>query len=647
LKHRAKFGALPTAELLPDGYEKRDEQLQLAEECRDSLVRGESYVAHAPCGLGKSLATLMAAKPLIGGASPGTDHLPPSGTGDKRLFVTYRTRSQLDIYLKEVEKLEPSLVAASTISKRDMCPRLEEGYSDFQKSCTRLKKNTRQGEDPYCPEYEAVLDDPAGCREEALAACKEFQTPIQFSREAAEAGICPYESMKLVMPEADVFLGTYHYLFEPAIRGQLLNSLEADMADLVVVCDEAHNVPEFARSLLSTRHTGRSLARAINEAEKFNQEDALDVLRSLDRHYTHLRKTLGSSEMRSTDPGEIDAELSVDTDSAAKILEESGEFVWRRRFEEDGRGFSSIGRTGQSLSSFCGKTSPKYAHWAYVNDFAGSNRDSATLELSNLDGRELTDPVVNRSYASVFMSGTLTPAEVYRDLLTSQETVTRQHPSPFPRQNREVIVARDVSSKMKERTDEGLDRMATHVQAVADRNRGNVAVFATSYSMMNRLKKKVNTSREVLTEKRGDPVKPVLNELRSTDDALLFAVMGGKLSEGVDYEGNLLTGVIAAGFPYPPWSEKRKALIEYMDEKFEGHGRLYGYLVPAITRLLQTTGRVHRSVQDRGPIVVLDRRVTHRYVAKHLPRELAEDIETVDSPRGTALAVKRFWERSN
>lgn len=613
---------MPISELLPDGYERRDSQLQLAEECRDSLLRGETYVSHAPCGLGKSLATLMAARPLL--------------DEGRRLFVTYRTRSQLDIYLKEVQRLDPSMVAVSTVSRKDMCPRLDEGYSDFQKSCSRLKRNTRRGKDPYCPEFRAVLDEPEACREAALEACRDFVTPMQFSRDASETGVCPYESMKLVMPEADAFLGTYHYLLDPAIRGQLLNSLEADLADLVVIGDEAHNIPEFARSLLSTRLTGRSMDRALNEAERFDQGDALDVLRGLDDYFLHLRKTLGDRETRRVGPGEVAESLPVSVDSAAKILKESGEFVWKRRFEDDGRGFSSVGRASEFLSAFCGTSSEEYAHWAYLDG-------SPTLELSCLDGRELTDPVIKRSNASVFMSGTLTPVEVYRNLLTEDEAVAREHPSPFPRENRTVLVARDVSSKMKERTDQGLSRMATHVQAVANENRGNVAVFATSYSMMEKLRTRVSTSREVLVEERGDPVSPTLEKLRSTDDALLFAVMGGRLSEGVDYEGDLLTGVVAAGFPYPPWSEKRKALIEYLDGRFGGRGRLYGYLVPAVTRLLQTCGRVHRSDEDRGPIVILDRRVTHDYVRKHLPGDLVEDTETVSSPRDTALALRRFW----
>jgi DNA excision repair protein ERCC-2 len=243
------------------------------------------------------------------------------------------------------------------------------------------------------------------------------------------------------------------------------------------------------------------------------------------------------------------------------------------------------------------------------------------------------------------MSGFLSPLEVYKDLTLyrSDDVHLREFDSPFPPENRLILAAKDVSSRYQERTGEMLQRWKEYIEAVLEVNRGNVAVFVTSYRLMHRILDLVETRRKVIAERTNTARGTVLKKLSRSDSNALFGVMGGKLSEGVDYPGDLLTCVVAVGLPYATWDTYQKGLISYFNLQYPGKGRSYAYTAPAILRLIQACGRVHRSARDRGCIIMLDERVTHQNVRRMLPAYFQTEMETVADPLDTAEQIKRFW----
>lgn len=134
-----------------------------------------------------------------------------------------------------------------------------------------------------------------------------------------------------------------------------------------------------------------------------------------------------------------------------------------------------------------------------------------------------------------------------------------------------------------------------------------------------------------------------MEKLADSTNNALFGVMGAKFSEGIDYPHNLLTCVVAVGLPYASWTVYEKGLIRYFDQYFPEKGRIYGYLVPAILRLLQTCGRVHRSARDKGCIVILDERVTRSNIIKYLPSYFQKEMQTVESPSECGQLISGFW----
>jgi DNA excision repair protein ERCC-2 len=623
---------------LPKGYDVRPVQAEFIEEASEALEKREVFMVSAPCGVGKSLASLLTVLPR---------------RGDGKLLICFRTRSQLDIYLKELKAIDRGVSAVSFISKNDMCPRRDNRmqYYDFLEECRRLRRNCETGAKPCCEFYDRMNHKMGEVEKLALACAREILPPLEVVKRMSKEGFCAYEAMKLVLGKVDVFMGTYHYVFEPGIRSSLLKSLDADISEIDLIVDEAHNLPSFARELLSDQLTLRTVVEAIGETDSFRNDLAGRVkeqLEVLEEDVFHrFREELGRRELRKVDANGLSDFFQERCDApgleVAEIVSEFGEHVREKRRELGyDRIYSYCYRVGTFLTNFFASEPDRNLHLAQKD-----RRDRAVLEVRCFDGRLLTDPLLKQARGSILMSGFLSPLEVYRDLTIGEGGFARlrEFESPFPSENRLILAAGDVSSRFENRTEETIRRWRDYVEVVLEENRGNVAVFSTSYRLMRRIMEDMETGRNLIVEGPRTSRSSVLRGLRRLDDNVLFGVMGGKLSEGVDYPGNLLTGVVVIGLPYATWDLYERSLIDYYERQFPGRGRLYAYVTPAILRLIQACGRVHRSAEDEGVIVILDERVTRSSVKRMLPRYFQREMRTIVGADALRELIRGFWIR--
>jgi DNA excision repair protein ERCC-2 len=279
---------------LPENYQIRKGQIEFIHEATEALSRKEVFVGSAPCGIGKSLASLLAVLPQL---------------KDNRLMICFRTRSQLHIYLKELKALSCDLRAVSFFSKQDMCPleaKNELSYVDFFEECKRLKDNCESSTKPFCKFYNNILRGSKEAEELALDCARRFLAPWESVQFMSRRGFCAHEALKRVLPKANVFLGTYHYVFDRRIRESILKSFGVDLSKILLIADEAHNLPNFARELLSDRLTEGTVERALKETELFEHESTrsikgyLNVL--MEEVFQRARQTLKNEELRRLAP---------------------------------------------------------------------------------------------------------------------------------------------------------------------------------------------------------------------------------------------------------------------------------------------------------------------------------------------------------
>jgi len=632
-------GKISEESWLPESYEVRKGQMDFIEEASKAIKSNEVFLGSAPCGIGKSLASLLAVLPKL---------------GENKLLICFRTRSQLHIYLKELKALGRKPSAVSFFSKQDMCPLRREGYLsyfDFLEECRRLKENCESSTKPYCKFFWNINKKEKEAEELALGCARKILAPKEAVRQMSRQGFCAYEALKRVLDRVDIFLGTYHYVFNPQVRKALLKSFGVGLSNVYLIVDEAHNLPAFSRELLSDQLTQNTLEGALKETEMFEHEALPSVQEYLtvlnEEIFQRAQEALETKELRQLNPQKISdlflGQSGTSGSEAAETLHEYGEHVRETRRELGyERIFSYNHRVGEFMENFFEKVGAKYIH-LIQRDW----RDRIVLEVRSFDGREITNPVLRQARGSILMSGFLSPPKIYRDLMVHDHNgvYLKEFGSPFPPENRLILAAEDVSSRFEKRTDKMLKKWKDYIEAISKANEGNIAVFFTSYGLMHTILPLIKTNRKEIIEQRKTKRDEVMGRLTRSAENILFGVMGGKFSEGIDYPDNILTCVIAVGLPYATWSVYQKALINYFNHQFPKKGRTYAYLTPAILRLIQTCGRVHRSATDKGCIAILDERVTRPSIKEQLPSYYQKEMKIVRNPIDCAEQIKKFWKK--
>jgi len=610
--------------------------MEFVQAATEALKNREVFFGSAPCGVGKSLASLLAVLPQL---------------QENKLVICFRTRSQLHIYLKELKALSRNISAISFFSKQDMCPMNARGnlsYVDFFEECKRLKDNCESSTKPFCRFYINLIKGKREAEELALECAQRILAPEESVDLMSRRGFCPHEALKRILPRVNVFLGTYHYVFDPKIRETIMRSFGSDFSKVFVIVDEAHNVPTFARELLSHKLTMSFVERAIKETEIFDHElvgsvkEILNLL--MEDIFRHAGHTLRSEELKRLNPQEVSdlflGHSGLPGLEAAAMLQEYGESVKQKQLKSGSTRIASYNfRIGTLMESFFKNVGPQYFHL-----IERGQKDQVTLEVRSFDGREIVDGVLREARGAILMSGFLSPPSVYRDLMLykADATCLKEFDPPFPRKNRLILAAKDVSSEFKRRTDQMLDKWKRYVEAISDSTRGNLAVFFTSYQLMRRVASSIKTNRTTIMEDADTRRNDVIQKLTHSNNSILYGVMGGKLSEGMDYPHNVLKGVVAVGLPYATWDAYQESLVDYLEQQFPGNGRTYAYLTPAILRLVQACGRVHRSAEDKGYIVILDDRAIQHYVRRLLPSYFQKEMITVENPSDCARQIERF-----
>jgi len=639
--------------------ELRPYQLDTIQFACNVMKRGRIGLLSAPCGIGKSISVLTAF--FIAREA---------GFGERLLALT-RTRNQLEIYSRELKRIkehsELRFTASMFKSKQDMCPLVREckelkdiDYGDFLRYCKSLKTGAFG---QTCEHYERTLN---GWK----PSWRTLQTVYKIVKEgpflpdevyavSIEAGLCPYEVTKFLAKQADVIVGNYNYLLIQPIRASILGKAGVRLEKVNCIIDEAHSLPRYAAGILSDELSNVSIRRALGEVEQYGAKDfgILSVLKELvedlgNRAYTRYGKegvlvikqqntlSLFLKELTLQDEGEL---LNLLSD-----LADEGERVRWKRVEDGKTPVSYLSRCASFLTALLGTSEVGYIRYAVagVEDKGGSVQ--GRIGVKCLDP-SLSCTVINSLHAAVVMSGTLWDMDYYTDVLgLNRERVDSiEVPSPFPEENRLIVVDKAVTTRYPMRGQAEWKKIAAHIEGISEAVNGSMAFYFPSYEVMEAVLNHVKTPYPILVERRDTDVRDVLNFLRSGSKVLVFGVATGKISEGIDMADkgrSLLACVAIVGLPYPKKTETQYALLKYFEAKFGGKGFTYANEVPCLTAIAQSAGRLLRSPEDKGVIILMDGRVKGRLREK-LPKEWRDDIVAHTNIERLIIRIRTFQEK--
>jgi len=461
-------------------------------------------------------------------------------------------------------------------------------------------------------------------------------------------GFCPYELAKRLLGEVDVAALSYMYVFDPVIRNAFMKSLERSLNEVILVVDEAHNLPNAAVEMASDRLSIFAVRQAEREAKEHNYEDAAIFCR-------RFRALIEGMAMRVEDERYIPPDLLVETIRAKAgikaplsffdYLHDTGNAIKRDLLAHGKYPRSYVHRVGEFLLKWLETSSDASFTHVMSKYVTKIGEVSARLEVVALDPSKITKPVFSSVYCSVNMSGTLEPLESYIKITRLPEkTIQKAVPSPFPKEHILPLVCCGVTTAMKHRTKSMYKKLVKRIaEAVRYTPEGNVGIFTASYEVSQGL---LDAGIEDMTEKRffvehrgmlskqNDQLIKQFKSYAEKDGAVLLGVEGGRASEGADYPGKQMETVVVVGVPYAHPSPRVNAQIQYYEKQFPGHGREYGYVWPALRRASQAAGRPIRSLEDRGAIIFMDYRFSTAYCRSYLPRWIRKNLKALPDEEG-------------
>ncbi|MCF6139221.1 ATP-dependent DNA helicase [Pseudalkalibacillus berkeleyi] len=585
----------PYATLLLDKKEKRNESIQqldfpfgayragqrkFAGTVYKSIADQQDLFANAPTGTGKTISTIFPAVKAM-----GEGHL------ERMFYLTAktitRTAAEDTLRLMKEKGLELSSV---TITAKD-------------KVCFKEKTICQK---EYCEYADGYYDRLNGGILDILAheTLMDRQTIEVY---AHKHKLCPFEFSLDLAYTADAMIGDYNYIFDPRIS--LKRLLEEQKKQTALLVDEAHNLVDRARNMFSAelfKSVFLQLKRSFKEANPGIYETA----KSINEELLAIKKRCG--DKRSSVAEELPEDFIVLLDTF--VSEAEKELIEQKTGEEQ----EELLEAYFSAKNFV-RIAELYDE-RYVT-FVEYERSEVKLKLFCIDPSHLLQQFGKGYRSKVYFSATLSPISYFKDMLgAKEEDYVVSIPSPFAKENADVFI-QPLSTRYRDR-DRSVQPILSMLKNLIQTRPGNYLTFFPSYAYMNLVLDGL--------EEEGDFDCRLLIQNNSMDEAereeflaqfeegkdeslLGFAVMGGIFSEGIDLKGDRLNGVVVVGVGLPQLNDERNIIKDYFT-KNEKNGYDYAYVYPGMNKVLQAGGRLIRTEEDYGTIVLVDDRfLTPKY----------------------------------
>lgn len=154
-----------------------------------------------------------------------------------------------------------------------------------------------------------------------------------------------------------------------------------------------------------------------------------------------------------------------------------------------------------------------------------------------------------------------------------------------------------------------------------------------------------------------DILKEYSNAIRAGKGGLLLSVVGGKMSEGINFSDDLGRGVVVVGLPFPNIkSAEWKAKLEYNENITQSRGESVAeakhvsrdfYENACMRAVNQSIGRAIRHQRDYATIIMLDRRYSTPRIHRKLPGWIKRGlVKDADGKHFTEVlsSIKRFFK---
>ena len=554
----------------------RAQQKKFAAEVYRAIRGGEQLVVEAPTGSGKTMSTLFPALKAIG-----------ENECEQIVYLSAKVSGQQQaLAALELMQAELSCLVIQAKARSCVC-NFDADEIDAEGRCRRCI---------------GFFDRLPAARDALLERGRLDVAEIQ--KTAAEFELCPFELSLQMLPWTDVVVCDFNYVFDPLVQ---LSYFKTDVRRKVLLIDELHNLVDRARGMYSARLPRRQIKQALDAGNSREIDTALKSLQlTLDRV---LRGLDDDETIADSAPEEI-------LGACQRFGERIGFDVFNNKHvARETLDFSKEVFRFQHIGQLFGKHHRSFAYRPLAR---------RALRLACLNAFEYLRDCYPMFHAVCGFSATLSPADYFIQALGLESGCKNLSlASSFPAHNLAVRIGDYIDTRYRER-ENYIDPICDSIAACYRARPGNYLVFFSAYFFMQQVYDRFSERhRDIATrlqqrDSDEQAQQQFVDGFFNGERQLGFAIMGGRFAEGIDYRGDALIGAIVVGVGLPQANSEQQ-LIQQDFESVDLDGFDYAFRFPGLIRVKQSAGRVIRDENDRGVVVLLDRRFRQPGYARELP----------------------------
>ncbi len=618
-----------------------------------SILREKKLFAMAPTGVGKTISTVFPAVKAVG-----------EGLTEKLFYLTAKTivRTVAEETFSILSNRGLMFKTVTITAKEKICVLEKPECNPF--ACPRAKGHFDRVNDALFD----MLTNEKNITRELIEAYAEKHT------------VCPFEFCLDLTLWADAVICDYNYVFDPTVA--LKRFFAGDgKNNFVFLVDEAHNLPERAREMYSGT---------------LWKEEFLHVKRLLGKQQPKLTKRLEACNKellrlkRESEGFTEHTEFGTLAMCLTRLMTECEEYLKdeKRPGNEREAVLNLYFEARHFLAMYDFSDTDYRFYTAYRED------GSFYARVQCMQPARALAEQLKKGKSAVLFSATLLPVRYYMEELGgSEEDYAIYVPSPFQKEQRLVAIGCDVNFRYANRGRSMYEKAADYILKFAEAKQGNYFVFFSSYRMLQDVASVLeerlldnlqaglpewettagdnvsdadDTSPGVRAqqEKNGDGKKKEIRlhkqktNMTETEREEFLAqfteesegthiglcVLGGIFGEGIDLKGERLIGAVIVGTGLPLVCDERELFRRYYEEQEDARdGFSCAYLYPGMNKVQQAAGRVIRTMEDKGAVLLLDDRFAKGQYTALFPKEWYP-YETV-TLRSLPEVLAEFWER--
>lgn len=591
----------------------REGQKDLVVSVYKTILRKKKLFIQAPTGVGKTMAAVFPAVKAVG-----------EGLGEKIFYLTAKTitRTVANNAFATLKQQQLRFKVIVLTAKDKIC------------FCEETECNPE-----YCPYAKGHYDRVNEAIFEMISRTDDMSREA-LEEQAEKFQVCPHEMALDISMWADAVICDYNYVFDPTARLKRY-FYDGNKGEYLFLIDEAHNLVE----------RGREMYSAV-----MYKEEVLHIKQLVKPNDTKLARRLGKTNKlllalkRECETYQIHNSVSHIALNLMNVMADLERFLEECQNQDIRKEVLNFYFNVRMFVNIHERLDENYVIYTELEHGGGKFK----LKLFCVNPAVNLQECLDMGNSTVFFSATLLPINYYKTLLsTDKDNYAIYTESPFASKNRLLLLGNDVSSKYTLRGEEMYERFSTYIWESVQAKKGNYIVFFPSYRFMSEvhqcfMKRMDGTQEDIECIQQSQHMSEAAREVfletfeEERDYSLVgFCVMGGVFSEGIDLVEDKLIGAIIVGTGLPQVCCEREILKQHFDKQGMP-GFDFSYLYPGMNKVLQAAGRVIRTDQDRGLILLLDERFMGNRYRGAFPREWSDisycNVDTVQA------VIGEFWK---